>query len=75
MCQSREGIDACIRPLVAALNAGGIATLASCCGHGKRTGRVILQDGTELEIHPFNKERAYREWSRMLSVQQIEGIE
>ena len=28
-------IDFCIHKIVAALNAGGVRTLASCCGHGK----------------------------------------
>lgn len=44
--------DPCIAPLVAALNAGGLPTLASCCGHGHRPGRVTLRDGRELMIHP-----------------------
>jgi hypothetical protein len=76
MCQrsGKDEIDACIRPLVAALNAGGFPTLASCCGHGKRTGRIVMHDGTEIEIHPFERKRAYRNWSTLLSVRQIEGI-
>lgn len=43
-------VDACIAPLVRALNAGGIRTVASCCGHGKRPGRIALADGRELFI-------------------------
>jgi hypothetical protein len=31
-------IDKCIAHIVAALNAGGIETVASCCGHGKMDG-------------------------------------
>lgn len=27
--------DPCLAPMVKALNAGGVRTLASCCGHGK----------------------------------------
>jgi hypothetical protein len=44
------GIDRCIAHIVAALNAGGVPTKASCCGHGKRPGSIILEDGRELFI-------------------------
>jgi hypothetical protein len=43
-------VDQCIAPLVRALNAAGIATVASCCGHGKRPGNIALADGRELII-------------------------
>ena len=45
-------IDSCIAPLVAALNAGGIPTVASCCGHGHQTGNVALADGRYLVVFP-----------------------
>lgn len=45
-------IDSCIFPIVKALNDAGIATLASCCGHGKRPGIISLADGRELSILP-----------------------
>ena len=45
-------VDSCIAPIVAALNAGGVPTIASCCGHGKRPGNIILGDGRELIIAP-----------------------
>ena len=44
------GIDACIQPIVAALNSANIATVASCCGHGKEDGSIVLADGRELRI-------------------------
>ena len=44
------GIDACIAPIVAALNAAGIATRQSCCGHGAEAGRIDLADGRTLTI-------------------------
>lgn len=44
------GVDACIAPLVQALNQENIATIASCCGHGKIHGLISLQDGRELVI-------------------------
>lgn len=44
------GCDPCIQPLITALNDGGIPTVASCCGHGQRPGRVLLDDGRELFI-------------------------
>ena len=43
-------IDHCIHHLVAALNAGGIRTVASCCGHGKSEGNIFLEDGRLLLI-------------------------
>lgn len=43
-------IDACLAPIIAALNEGGILTAASCCGHGKGDGSIILHDGRELVI-------------------------
>jgi len=42
--------DPCIAPIVAALNAGGLPTIASCCGHQKRPGRISLMDGRELFV-------------------------
>ena len=44
------GIDWCIHKIVAALNAGGVATVASCCGHGQMPGRIDLSDGRVLTI-------------------------
>lgn len=43
-------VDAEIAPLVAALNAGGFETVASCCGHGFRPATVALADGREIII-------------------------
>ena len=43
-------IDICIAPIVAALNATNIETVASCCGHGKMAGNIALADGRELII-------------------------
>ena len=45
-------VDACIAPVVKALNHGGIYTVASCCGHGKGPGSIILGDGRELFVLP-----------------------
>ena len=44
-------IDACIAPLIKALNDFGIRTVSSCCGHGKGNGYIDLWDGRLLEIH------------------------
>ena len=43
-------IDFCIHHIVAALNAGGIRTVASCCGHEEMPGRIGLEDGRTLAI-------------------------
>ena len=37
-------IDYCIADIVAALNASGINTIASCCGHGEMDGSIVLDD-------------------------------
>lgn len=42
--------DPCIADVVAALNAGGARTVASCCGHGSQDGSIVLADGRELVI-------------------------
>ena len=43
-------IDHCIHRIVAALNAGGVGTIASCCGHGKMKGNIVLDDGRTLIV-------------------------
>lgn len=48
----RRDIDFCLAEIVAALNAANIETVASCCGHGKFIGSIILDDGRCIEIYP-----------------------
>jgi hypothetical protein len=43
-------IDACIAPLVEALQRGGIEMRGSCCGHGRQPGEIHLQDGRMLLV-------------------------
>lgn len=45
-------VDECIAPLVLALNDAGVPTVASCCGHGRMPGNIILADGRECVIMP-----------------------
>lgn len=45
-------VDSCIVQVVQALNASGLRTVASCCGHGHRPGNIALADGRELIIAP-----------------------
>ena len=51
----RQDIDFCIADIVAALNAANIPTIASCCGHGKIDGDIVLSDGRELIIRKFEE--------------------
>ena len=44
------GIDKCIASIVRVLEENGIRMLASCCGHGKGDGSILLLDGTEIVI-------------------------
>ena len=46
------GVDSCIAPIVKVFNDNGILTDASCCGHGKMFGSIILADGREILISP-----------------------
>lgn len=52
-----RSVDSCIAPLIQALNAVGIETVASCCGHGNRPGSIVLWDGRELTITTFEEAR------------------
>jgi len=52
-----EGIDFCVADIVAALNAGGVETSTSCCGHEVMPGHVMLKDGRELIIVKNAEER------------------
>jgi hypothetical protein len=47
-----RSIDRCIVPLVRALNDAGLATVASCCGHGHRPGWIALSDGRQVMVVP-----------------------
>lgn len=38
-----HGIDACVADVVAALNAAGLTTAASCCGHDQAAGRISTE--------------------------------
>jgi len=48
-------IDGCIADLVKALDKAGIIMRGCCCGHGKTSGSIILNDGRELIIKRWNK--------------------
>jgi len=48
-------VDSCIAPIVQALNDAGIKTIASCCGHNKRPGNIVLDDERKLFIIPDYK--------------------
>ena len=43
-------VDSCLAPMVAVLNAAGVYTGGSCCGHGKTQGYISLHDGRVLVI-------------------------
>ena len=59
-------IDFCIHQIVAALNAGGIRTIASCCGHGKMKGNIILDDGRILLIQ--QKPESMEAWKEVIDL-------
>jgi len=43
-------IDKCISSIVQVLEDNNIRMLASCCGHGKTDGHILLLDMTEITI-------------------------
>jgi len=49
-CYRFSRIDSCIADIIKALNKGGLKTIGSCCGHGKRTGRIDFMDGRIMEF-------------------------
>ena len=71
-------IDFCIHQIVAALNAGGIITTASCCGHQNMKGTSCLKMGVRssfsqrqtpmmLGARPLPSNLRDRPWSRRMA--------
>jgi hypothetical protein len=50
-------VDACIQPLVQAINDAGILTLNCCCVHGQRPGWIALADGRHILIAKDHAEK------------------
>ena len=50
-------IDSCLKPMIEALNAGGIHTKTCCCGHDNIPGFISLEDGRVLVIARNDRER------------------
>jgi len=61
----RDGVwcDPCLEPLVRALNDAGLRTVASCCGHGKRPGRIDLANGTVLFVADPETAQRINSWN------------
>lgn len=41
--QKVVGVDSCIAPVVRALNAAGVVTISSCCGHGHLPATIAVE--------------------------------
>lgn len=50
--QTFKEVDRCIASIIRGLNAFGVRTVSSCCGHGKNLGWILLEDGRELLVAP-----------------------
>ena len=50
--EKKFDIDHCISKIVKVLNDVGLKTIASCCGHKRRPGSIVLADGREIIIAP-----------------------
>lgn len=59
----RQDVDVCVADIVAALNAAGVVTMASCCGHGEQDGSVALEDGRELIVRMPNDQADHQKRS------------
>lgn len=53
--EDEELVDSCIAPLIQVLNAYGIRTVSSCCGHGKTAMSSIRIDSRNILITPLGK--------------------
>lgn len=61
-----------IADLVTALNKGGIRTVASCSGHGKRPGNIALADGRELIVmESFDAARGMEERMSLMGISHV----
>jgi len=67
-----KAVDGCIAPIVKALNAGGVYTIASCCGHGERLGEIMLEDGRRIVVVPAGVEDLDRILNRVRSERECE---
>ena len=61
-----RAIDFCIHPIVAALNAAGIETFTSCCGHEQLKGMIGLKDGRTLIVQKTPKDM--KEWRKAVRI-------
>ena len=59
-------IDHCIHQIVASLNAGGVRTVASCCGHEEMKGNIVLEDGRVLLIQETPK--SMKAWKKAVRI-------
>jgi len=68
-------VDACIAPIVRALNEGGVPTAMSCCGHGEGDGFILLADGRTLTVLPPGafKERGFQTMAERFDNRRIRG--
>jgi len=67
-------IDRCLADIVAALNAGGIETVASCCGHGEQTARVDFKDGRHIQVYGVGLVQCDRQNPPHLSTSEEDSI-
>ena len=58
-------IDNCLTNLVQVLNDGGIETFASCCGHGKTNGYILLKDRILIVTAITNLTEVDRQYRRL----------
>ncbi len=45
-----KAIDACLAPVIQALNEAGVFTASCCCGHGEIDGSIVLHDGQVIAL-------------------------
>ena len=61
-------IDWCIHQIVAALNAGGVETRTSCCGHRVDVGFIELEDERMLLILDWKRPKDAEDFNALMDI-------
>lgn len=65
--------DPCLAALIRALNAAGLSTASSCCGHGDYPAWVMLDDGRDIVIYPSHEANLAANDPALLASMRVSG--
>jgi len=60
--KKKVGIDSCISELVEVFESVGLRMLASCCGHGKGDGAILLDTPHKDFFYKFIMTKSFYKW-------------